>query len=126
MVEAGRMRILALASLLILTPLEPHPHVPPRSMAPVELHVTPRKALVIVDGLEVGQARDFDSRAYPMWLTSGKHQVEFRYKKHQTLRVTLEVKRGKAYRVTYKLREGDGVDPRSSKGPQEPPVAPSD
>jgi len=100
--------------------------IPPRNAAPVELHVKPRKATVIVDGSDVGQARDFSSEAYPMWLAAGTHQLELSYKGYQTLRVKFEVKRGRAYRVHYELNEGEGVDPRSYRAPQPPPEKPGD
>jgi len=89
--------------------------LPPRNAAPVELHVSPRKADVIVDGTNVGQARDFNSRAYPLWLKTGTHTLELGRPGYQTLRVKFEVKGGRAYRVHYELREGEGLDPRSSK-----------
>src|SRR6266581_5986128 len=95
--------------------------VPPRNAAPVELHVSPRKAAVIVDGTNVGQARDFNSRSYPLWLKAGTHTLELDRPGYQRLRVKFEVKRGKAYRVHYELREGEGLDPRSSKWAQESP-----
>jgi hypothetical protein len=95
---------------------------PPRNAAPVELHVSPRKADVIIDGTNVGQARDFDSQAYPLWLQAGIHTLELGRPGYQTLRVKFEVRRGKAYRVHYELRKGEGLDPRSSKRAQEPPA----
>ena len=98
--------------------------IPPPNAAPVELHVSPRKATVIVDGTNVGQARDFSSRAYPMWLKAGTHQMELSYKGYQTLRVKFDVKRGRAYRVHYELNKGEGLDPRSSRAPQAPPEEP--
>jgi len=98
--------------------------IPPRDAAPVELHVRPRKAAVIVDGTVVGQARDFSSQAYPMWLKAGTHQLELSYKGYQTLRVKFEVRRGRAYRVHYELNKGQGIDPRSSKAPQALPEEP--
>jgi len=98
--------------------------IPPRDGAPVELHVSPRKSTVIVDGTNVGQARDFNSRAYPMWLKAGTHELELSYKGYQTLRVKFEVRRGRAYRVHYELNEGQGIDPRSSRAPQSPPEEP--
>lgn len=97
---------------------------PPRNAGPVELHVRPRKADVIVDGTNLGQARNFDSDAYPLWLKVGTHTLELSRPGYQTLRVKLEVRRGKAYRVHYELREGEGLDPRSSKRAQVPQVEP--
>ena len=98
--------------------------IPPRNAAPVELHVKPRKATVIVDGSDVGQARDFSSEAYPMWLTAGTHQLELSYRGYQTLRVKFDVNRGRAYRVHYELNEGEGVDPRSYRTTQPPAEKP--
>ena len=98
--------------------------VPRRNAAPVEMHVSPRKATVIVDGSDVGQARDFSSRAYPLWLKAGTHTLELGYRGYLTLRVKFAVKRGRAYRVHYDLREGEGIDPRSTREPQEPPAEP--
>jgi len=95
-------------------PYDGYAQVPPRNAAPVELHVSPRKATVIVDGTNVGQARDFSSRAYPLWLESGTHELELSHRGYQTLRVKLEAKRGRAYRIHYDLHEGEGTDPRSS------------
>lgn len=95
------------------SPYDRHARPAPRHAAPVELHVSPRKAKVSVDGDEVGQARDFDSRAYPLWLKPGTHELELSRPGYQTLRVKIDVKKGRAYRVRYDLREGEGLDPRS-------------
>ena len=38
-----------------------HVQGPPRGAVPIELHVIPRKATLVVDGTSVGQARDFHS-----------------------------------------------------------------
>src|SRR5262245_6934298 len=106
-------------------PYAPYPYpryaqLPPRNVAPVELHVSPRKADVIVDGANVGQARDFNSAAYPLWLKPGTHTLELSRSGYQTLRVKFAVQKGRAYRVHYELREGEGLDPRSSKRAPEP------
>jgi|ERR1051325_2557765 hypothetical protein len=93
---------------------------PPRNVAPVELHVSPRKADVIVDGANVGQARDFNSAAYPLWLKPGTHTLELSRSGYQTLRMKFVVQKGRAYRVHYELREGEGLDPRSAKRASEP------
>jgi len=79
---------------------------------------------VIVDGTAVGQARDFNSRAYPLWLKAGTHELELSYRGYQTLRVKFEVKRGRAYRVHYDLHEGEGIDPRSNRKSSEPQAEP--
>jgi hypothetical protein len=104
------------------TPYDGYAQVPPRNAAPVELHVSPRKAAVIVDGSDAGQARDFSSRAYPLWLKAGTHELVLSYRGYQTLRVKLEAKRGRAYRIHYDLRKGEGMDPRSNGQPRKPPA----
>jgi len=95
--------------------------VAPHNGAPVEMHVNPKKATVTVDGTSVGQARDFDTKAYPLWLNTGSHVMELRHKGYQTLRVKFEVRKGRAYKVRYDLRQGEGTDPRSAAGPHESP-----
>jgi len=101
-------------------PYPRYAQLPPRNIAPVELHVSPRKADVIVDGTNVGQARDFNSAAYPLWLKAGTHTLELSRSGYLTLRVKFMVQKGRAYRVHYELREGEGLDPRSSKRAPEP------
>ena len=95
-------------------PYGSYAQVPPRGAVPMELHVSPRKSTLIVDGTNVGQARDFNSVAYPLWLEAGSHVLELSYKGYQTLRVKFEAKRGRAYRIHYDLRKGEGLDPRSN------------
>src|SRR5262245_66667726 len=87
---------------------------PPRGAVPIELHVNPRKAALVVDGTSAGQARDFSSRAYPLWLPAETHDLELSCKGYHTLRVRFEAERGSAYRIHYDLRAGAGLDPRSS------------
>lgn len=107
------------------SPSAEYAQLPPPTAAPVELHINPKKASVIVDGQNVGEARDFSSRAYPMWLKFGTHVLQFSKPGYLTLLVKFEVRRGKTYRVHYDLRAGEGIDPRSSKKPQEPPAQPA-
>lgn len=97
-----------------------HVQAPPHAAVPIELHVNPRKATIVVDGTSLGQARDFSSRAYPLWLQAGTHDLELSYKGYQTLRVRFEAKPGRAYRIHYDLRAGEGLDPRSSGGSEQP------
>ena len=116
---------IAIATVVGSCPSAAYAQAPPQTAAPVELHINPKKASVIVDGQNVGEARDFSSRAYPMWLKFGTHVLQFSKPGYLTLLVKFEVRRGKAYRVHYDLRAGEGIDPRSSKKPQEPPAQPA-
>lgn len=91
-----------------------HVQGPPRDAAPVVFEVNPKKAVVLVDGQEAGKGRDFDSEAYPMWLSKGVHVLELRHKGYKTLLVKLNIRPGKMYRVHYDLKQGEGIDPRST------------
>src|SRR5206468_10360187 len=81
---------------------------------PNKVPAIPRKATLVVDGTSVGQAGDFSSRAYPLWLPAGTHDLELSYKGYQTLRVRFEATRGRAYLIHYDLRGGEGLHARSS------------
>jgi len=79
----------------------------------VVLHIRPRKAEVKVDGVEVGQARDFDFAGSPLWLTPGDHEVDLSYPGYRTLRREIDAKAGLDQHLHYRLERGQGVDPRS-------------
>ncbi len=79
----------------------------------VETDVKPRKSTVLVDGVEVGQARDFNGNWDILFLEPGDRALEFRHPGYMTLRVVLEVESGGYYRVRQRLAKGEGVDPRS-------------
>ena len=95
---------------------------PPRNAAPIVVDVAPKKASLFIDGEEAGQVRDYNTTAYPLWLARGTHVIEFRQKGYQTLRVKIEVRAGKSYRVHYDLHSGSGIDPRSTTGAKHPPA----
>jgi hypothetical protein len=91
------------------------PPAAPTAVARLGLHVTPRKADILMDGNDLGQARDFDPDFRPLWLTPGNHVLELRYPGYQTLRIEVEVTKGQVSNLHYKLRAGSGIDERSSK-----------
>jgi len=86
-----------------------------RSLVPIELHVHPWKASVIVDDSTLGETRDYNDDAHPLFLTPGDHQVELVYPGYETLRFTLNVQRGLPRDLHYSLIKGEGMDPRSEE-----------
>jgi hypothetical protein len=89
------------------------PPVPP-NMARISLHVKPRKADLVIDGTDIGEARDYTFEDRPLWLSPGPHQVEIRFAGYQTLRLGLELSKGQVYDLHYRLDRGEGIDSRSS------------
>jgi hypothetical protein len=89
--------------------------VAPLDVARLGLHVSPRKADIVIDGNDVGEARDYDADFRPLWLSPGDHVLELRYLGYQTLRIRLDVNKGQVSDLHYKLRAGSGLDERSSQ-----------
>jgi hypothetical protein len=77
----------------------------PADWGGVELHVSPRKALVKVDGEGVGQARDYNSDYQPLWLKPGKHTLELSREGYETLKTRIDVAPGRYYDMHYRLQE---------------------
>lgn len=98
---------------------------PPDSAAAVELHISPRKATVRVDGYEVGQARDFNDSYTPLFLTEGEHVVELSYRGYKTLKVRVHGSAGSELNLHYDLEKGEGVDSRSEAAEITPTPAPA-
>jgi hypothetical protein len=86
---------------------------PSKDAAAVELHVHPWKAEVKVDGTLVGQARDFDSRATPLWVKPGEHVLELSYPGYETLRTQIDASSALTLDLRFHLDKGHGLDPRS-------------
>jgi len=95
------------------------------SLVPIELHVHPWKASVIVDDSTLGEARDYNDDAHPLFLTPGDHLVELQYPGYETLRFTLNVQRGLPRDLHYSLIKGEGMDPRSAEAPPAPASTPT-
>jgi hypothetical protein len=91
----------------------------------VETDVKPKKSTVLVDGVEIGQARDFNGSWDILFLEPGDRALEFRYPGYMTLRIVLGVESGGYYRIKQRLTEGEGEDPRSMDlpPPEEKPEA---
>lgn len=86
-----------------------------RNLVPIELHLHPWKASVIVDDSTLGQARDYNDDSHPLFITPGNHQVELEYPGYETLRFTLNVENGLPRDLHYTLIKGEGMDPRSAE-----------
>jgi len=93
---------------------------PPDASAAIELHVSPRKATVKLDGYEVGQARDFNDAYTPLFLTGGDHILEFTYRGYKTLRVRVHGSEGQSIDLHFDLEKGEGIDARSEAADRAP------
>jgi hypothetical protein len=94
--------------------------VVPTNVARLSLHVRPRKADLMMDGSDQGEARDYAADYHPLWLSPGPHALELRFPGYQTLRVRLEAQKGQIYDLHYRLYPGEGMDRRSSVESTEP------
>ena len=79
----------------------------------IETRVKPKGARVILDGQDVGRAKDYNGSWDELQVSPGRHTVEFKRDGYQTLRVDLDVRGGQAYRIDRTLRKGDGTDPET-------------
>lgn len=86
----------------------------PPDEVPVQLHVRPWKAELILDGSDLGRARDFDSSDHPLWLSPGEHRLELRYPGYQVQDLKVTVEKGVPYNLHYRLEKEEGTDSRSS------------
>ncbi len=92
---------------------EPPPGVPV-DHGSIEFRIVPANARVSLDGVNVGQARAFDSADEALLVTPRPHQIELTRRGYMKLRLVIPVKAGEHHVVEQWLREGDGLDPRST------------
>jgi hypothetical protein len=96
--------------------------------AAIDTDISPDEAIVRLDGEEVGTVDDYDGTWDELAVEPGKHTLEFEAPGRQTLRVAIDAKPGLHYRIAYKLKKGDGVDPASERmsaqSLPEPPMPP--
>jgi hypothetical protein len=90
----------------------------------VETKVRPKKAGVILDGEEIGQARDFNGTWDALELSAGRHVFRFEAPGYMALEVGVEARDGERYVLAYDLRRGEGQDPRSNSLLPPPAAAP--
>jgi len=89
----------------------------------IETDVRPGKARVLLDGTEVGLAKDYNGTWDRLAVSPGRHTVEFRRDGYRTLRIETELEPGRAIRIERRLSRGEGEDPSSVRLPP-PPAAP--
>jgi PEGA domain len=97
----------------------------PRDQSLVEFHIKPSKAMVTVDGKEIGRAKEFDTIRQPLWLKPGTHVIEIQRPGYQRLRLAIDVDGGQAYELNYALNRGQGLDNRSSQPGEKPAKIPT-
>jgi hypothetical protein len=83
----------------------------------VETDIRPKKAEVLIDGVAVGQARDFNGNWDLLHLAPGGYEVSFSRPGYMTLSVPLDVEPGDYYHFDDRLQPGSGRDPRSVERP---------
>jgi hypothetical protein len=83
--------------------------------ATVETDIRPKRAVVVLDGVEVGEARDYNGMWDRLHVEPGPHELEFRAPGYQTLRLQMTIRPGRGYLVQHELRPGEGLDPRSTR-----------
>jgi hypothetical protein len=92
--------------------------VDPNAPGAIETDVSPKKAVIQVDGEYVGQARDYNGRWNLLWLDAGEHVLEFRKNGYMTLRRYIDVQAGRHARIAERMEKGEGLDPRSTEPPE--------
>jgi len=78
--------------------------------ARLDLEIEPDDADVYLDGVYQGEVDQFDGHPDYLWVKPGRHTLEFRKRKYQSLRILFEVKADERKRFPqelYKLREGE-------------------
>ena len=101
----------------------------PIGPASVATNVAPSKAALLLDGEEIGVARDFNGKLDVLELAPGRHTLQFTAPGYMTLEIGVDAKAGRHYRIDYDLQPGEGKDPRSDSlaaAAMAPPPAPSE
>jgi len=94
----------------------------------IRTRVTPKRAEVWVDGVPVGQARDYNGTWDVLWLSPGQHVLEFGAAGYRDLRLNVTIHAGTTEVIEERLIRGEGHDPRSDPLPepaQPPAVVPA-
>jgi hypothetical protein len=80
-----------------------YPQGAPTGMVPVQLHVHPWTAALIVDGDNMGEARDYNGPEHPLWLKPGKHEVTLQQPGYRPLKFEIDLGKEQAYNLHYRL-----------------------
>lgn len=79
--------------------------------ATIETDVRPRNAVVLLDGVEAGYAKDYDGRWDVLRVGPGTRRVAFVKEGYRSLEVTVHAAPGRDYVVSAALERGDGREP---------------
>jgi hypothetical protein len=99
----------------------------------VETGVSPSKAVVVLDGENVGFASDYNGRWDKLTVAPGQHAIAFQQKGYRTLVIAFEARPGATYVFNDALVPGEGEDHRTLPAdvvaappqPREPSPAPT-
>ena len=80
----------------------------------IKTRVQPKHSSVSLDGVAVGQARDYSGTWDKLRVDPGRHVLEFSAPGYQTLRLELDARPGGRFTIEEQLREGQGLGPRST------------
>jgi hypothetical protein len=89
----------------------------PGGPATIITEVKPKKAKVLLNGEEIGEARDYNGTWDRLVLRPGRYVVEFAAPGYKTLRLVVSAERGRTYEIVEQLEKGEGLDPRSESMP---------
>lgn len=107
---AGRQRLFAAPALAVAGLWLLAPSVTLAGPARLDLEIDPDEADVYLDGVYKGVVDDFDGHPDYLWVEPGRHTLELRKRKYQTLRILFAVEANEERRFPqklYKLREGE-------------------
>jgi peptidoglycan/xylan/chitin deacetylase (PgdA/CDA1 family) len=88
---------------------------PPESFGGISLDIEPGDAVILVDGVRVGAARDFSPAHQPLTLTPGRHRIELRAEDMRPLAFDIDVRAGRVLPLKGALQPQ--VSPVSSNTP---------
>ena len=93
------------------------PGIPGNAPGTITTSVTPKNASLLVDGEDLGRAKDYNGTWDSLRLAPGVHVFEFSRDGYQTFRAVVDVQPGRSYRIERDLHKGGGVDPESDPLP---------
>ena len=98
--------------------------VPPDHIVAVRLQVTPREALVFVDGYAAGRVDDYDGMFQRLRLVPGPHEIVIYHAGLRTLRQNVYYNPGSTHTIRHSLDAllpGEAPEPQPVPRPMSPP-----
>jgi hypothetical protein len=113
----------------------PYPYPPfifgpgplPDHIVSLRLQVTPREALVYVDGFAAGSVDDYDGVFQRLRLIPGPHEIVIYHPGHRTLRQSVYYNPGSSHTIRYTLdalAPGEPLEPQPTPRAVPPPPSP--